>query len=71
MAVFGRFRQAPPSVSGRSSHDVLIGLADAAVTGLWGLSGSIRRVIPPTVRDTSITLTVVDRRVIARDQEVV
>ena len=71
MAVFGRFRQAPPSVSGRSSHDVLIGLADAAVTGLWGLSGSIRRVIPPTVRDTSITLTVVDRRVIARDQDVV
>jgi ferredoxin-NADP reductase len=71
MAVFGRFRQAPPSVSGRSSHDVLIGLADAAVTGLWGLSGSIRRVIPPTVRDSSITLTVVDRRVIARDQDVV
>ena len=71
MAVFDRFRQAPPSVSGRSSHDVLLTVADAAVTGLWALSGSIRRVIPPAVHDSSIVLTVVDRRVVARDQDVV
>ncbi|MGC2568799.1 MAG: oxidoreductase, partial [Mycobacterium sp.] len=60
MAVFDRFRKAPPSVSGRSSHDVLLTVADAAVTGLWALSGSIRRVIPPAVHDSSIVLTVVD-----------
>jgi len=71
MAVFDRFRQAPPGVSGRSSHDVLLGLADAAVTGLWALSGSIRRVTPPAVHDGSIMLTVVERRVVARDQDVV
>ena len=71
MAVFDRFRQAPPSVSGRSSHDVLLGVADVAVTGLWALSGSIRRVIPPAVHDSSIVLTVVERRVVARDQDVV
>ncbi len=71
MAVFDRIRQAPPSASGRSSHDVLIGLADAAVTGLWALSGSIRRVTAPADRDNTITLTVVDRRLVAHDQDVV
>ena len=71
MAVFDRFRQAPPSVSGHSSHDVLLGLADAAVTGLWGLSGLIRRVAQPAVHDSSIMLTVVERRVVALDQDVV
>ncbi len=71
MGVFGRFRQAPPSASGRSSHDVLLGLADAAVTGLWAVSGAIRRVTAPAQRDSSITLTVVGRTVVAHDQDVV
>jgi ferredoxin-NADP reductase len=71
MGVFERFRQAPPSASGRSSHDVLLGLADAAVTGLWALSGSIRRVTAPAHHDSSITLTVVGRTVVAHDQDVV
>jgi ferredoxin-NADP reductase len=71
MGVFDRFREAPPSASGRSSHDVLLGLADAAVTGLWTLSGSIRRVTVPAHRDSSITLTVVGRTVVAHDQDVV
>jgi ferredoxin-NADP reductase len=66
-----RFRQAPPSASGRSSHDVLLGLADAAVTGLWALSGSMRRVAAPAHHDSTITLTVVGRNVVARDQDVV
>jgi ferredoxin-NADP reductase len=66
-----RFRQAPPSASGRSSHDVLLGLADAAVTGLWALSGSIRRVTAPAHHDSSVTLTVVGRNLVARDQDVV
>jgi ferredoxin-NADP reductase len=71
MGVFERFRQAPPSASGRSSHDVLLGLADAAVTGLWALSGSMRRVTAPPQHDSTITLTVVGRNVVARDQDVV
>jgi ferredoxin-NADP reductase len=71
MGVFERFRQAPPSASGRSSHDVLLGLADAAVTGLWALSGSMRRVTAPAQHDSTVTLTVVGRNVVARDQDVV
>ena len=73
MAVFDRIRQAPPSISGRSSHDVLLSLADAAVAGLWALSGSIKRVTPPAEadHDSSIMLTVVDRGVVAHDQDVV
>jgi ferredoxin-NADP reductase len=50
---------------------VLLGLADAAVTGLWALSGSIRRVTAPAHRDSTITLTMVGRNMVARDQDVV
>jgi hypothetical protein len=71
MGVFDRIRQAPPSASGRLSHDVLLGLADAAVAGLWAVSGSIRRVTAPAQHDSSITLTVVGRTVVAHDQDVV
>jgi ferredoxin-NADP reductase len=66
-----RIRQAPPSASGRLPHDVLLGIADAAVAGLWAVSGSIRRVTEPAQHDSSITLTVVGRTVIAHDQDVV
>jgi ferredoxin-NADP reductase len=65
-----RIRQAPPSASGRLPHDVVIGLADAAVAGLWGLSGSIRRVAAPACRDSSITLSVVERTMVAHDEDV-
>jgi ferredoxin-NADP reductase len=71
MGLLERFRQAPPSATGRSSHDVLLGLADAAVTGLWALSGSIRRVTAPAPHDSSLRLTVVGRTVVAHDQDVV
>jgi ferredoxin-NADP reductase len=69
--VFARYRQTPPSVSGRSRHDVLVALANAAVSGLLGLSGALRRPTPPADCDSRIRLTVVDRRVVARDQDVV
>jgi ferredoxin-NADP reductase len=71
LGLLERFRQAPPSASGRASHDVLLGLADAAVTGLWALSGSMRRVTAPAHHDSTVTLTVVGRNVVARDQDVV
>jgi ferredoxin-NADP reductase len=71
VGIVDRIGQAPPSASGRSSHDVLLGLADAAITGLWALSGAMRRVAPPAHRDGSIALTVVDRSVVAHDQDVV
>ena len=71
MPIFDRFRQAPASASGRSRHDPLIGLADATVAGLFGLSGAIRKMSPAAVLDRSIPLNVVDRQVVARDQDVV
>lgn len=71
MATFARYRQTPPSVSGRSRHDLLIALANTAVSGLWGLSGALRRVTAPADCDRTIGLTVVDRQVVAHDQDVV
>ncbi len=71
MAAFARYRQTPPSVSGRTRHDVLLALANTAVSGLWGLSGAVRRVSAPADCDRTITLTVVDRHVVAHDEDVV
>jgi ferredoxin-NADP reductase len=71
MGAFDRFRQAPPSASGRWPHDVLLGLADAAVTGLWSVSVKIRQVEPPAQHNADIPLTVVERTVVARNQDVV
>ena len=46
-------------------------MADAAIAGLWAISGAIRKMKPPAVPDRTIALTVVDRQVVARDQDVV
>ncbi len=66
-----RYRQTPPSVSGRTRHDVLLALANTAVSGLWGLSGAVRRVSAPAEPERTLALTVADRRVVAHDDDVV
>jgi ferredoxin-NADP reductase len=71
MGLLDRYRQAPPSVSGRVRHDMVLGLADAALAGLWGLSGAIRRTASPPETDHIIALTVADRQVVAHDQDVI
>ncbi|MCV7258993.1 PDR/VanB family oxidoreductase [Mycobacterium shimoidei] len=71
MEVFDRLRQVPPSAFGRLRHDALIGLGDAAISGLLALSGSIRRISAPAAHDDHIALTVTDRRVVACDEDVV
>ena len=71
MGLLDRYRQAPPSVFGRIRHDPSLGVADAAIAGLWGISGAIRKMKPPVVPDRTIALTVTDRQVVARDQDVV
>ena len=71
MGLLDRYRQAPPSASGRMRHDVTLGLADVALTGLWALSGAIRRMSAPPENDRTIALTVADRRVVAHDQDVI
>jgi len=71
MGLVDRYRQAPPSVFGRTRHDFVLGLADAALAGLWGLSGAIRRMSAPPEADRTIALTVADRQVVAHDQDVI
>ncbi len=71
MRFVDRFRHAPPSASGRYRHDILLGLADTVITGLWALSGAVRSMPEPGERDRTVHLTVLDRRVVARDQHVV
>lgn len=48
----------------------MLGMADAAITGLWAVAG-LRRPTLPQQRDRTLTLTVADRKVVARDQNVV
>ncbi|GLP84265.1 PDR/VanB family oxidoreductase [Mycobacterium antarcticum] len=69
--MFDRFRQAPPSASGRSRHDLTLGLADTVVAGLFNLSGAVRNVVPPPDVDRRFPLVVADRRVVAHDQDVI
>ena len=69
--MFERFRQAPPSASGRSRHDLTLGLADTVVTGLFNLSGAVRNMAPPADVDRRFPLVVADRRIVARDQDVI
>ena len=71
MGLLDRYRQAPPSAFGRMRHDVVLGLADTALAGLFGLSGAMRRMASLPDTDRTIALTVADRRVVAHDQDVI
>lgn len=46
-------------------------LAGAAVSGLWAVTGSLRRPLPPPARDHTFTLRVTERQMVARDENVV
>ena len=54
----------------RSAPTPLLALADAAVTGLWAVTG-LRRPTPPAEQHRSLTLVVAGRQVVARDENVV
>jgi ferredoxin-NADP reductase len=71
MSLRDRYRRLPPSTSGRLRHDVFIGLIDAAVSGVWTMTGNIRQMAAPRELDRTVTLTVADRQVVAHDQHVV
>jgi ferredoxin-NADP reductase len=69
--MFARFREAPPSASGRSRHDLPIGFAATVLTGLFNLSAAVRNVAPLPHVDRGFALVVADRRVVAHDQDVI
>lgn len=71
MRLFERYRQTPPSASGRTRHDLTLSLADVAFSSLFAVSAAVRRVRPPGGAEATIALTVARRRVVARDQDVV
>ncbi len=71
MGLLDRYREAPPSISGRHRHDPALGIADASVSALWAISGAIRRMKAPQAADRVIELQVAAREVVARDQDVV
>ena len=54
----------------RSAPAPFLGLADAAITGFWTATGW-RRATFPAARDRTLTLTVIDRQVVAHDENVV
>ena len=54
----------------RSAPTPLLALADATVTGLWSVTG-LRRPKPPAEHDYTLTIRVVDRQVVAHDENVV
>jgi ferredoxin-NADP reductase len=49
----------------------LLGLGELAIRALWQLSGTVRNPAPLPQRDTLLTLGVVNREVVAHDQNVV
>jgi ferredoxin-NADP reductase len=71
MSLRDRFRSTPPSLSGKSHHDVFLGLVDSTVSGIWRMAGTIRDVAEPREMDRTLTLTVANRQVVAHDQQVV
>lgn len=54
----------------RAAPTPLLGVADAAFTAVLAVTGS-RRVVPPPAHDHTLALTVTDRVVVARDENVV
>ncbi|UXA10848.1 PDR/VanB family oxidoreductase [Mycobacterium sp. SMC-8] len=71
MRLFDAFRRVPPSASGRVRHDVMLGLADATISGLFAATAAVRRIAPPAPGPDTFPLTVTRRRVVAHDQDVV
>jgi len=71
MRMFERYRQIPPSATGRARHDPMLSLAEAAISGLLAASAAARRIPAPGGGDSTIALTVERRRVVARDQDVI
>jgi len=71
MGLRNRYRQLPPNLFRPQRRDVLIGVADAAITGMEAMAAAVRRPRMPAETDRTIALTVAERRVVAHDQDVV
>lgn len=64
-------RRELPTAPGRDGRAWTLWLGDAMVTGLFALSGAIRKPVVPAEVDRRIELVVADREVVAHDQDVI
>lgn len=69
--IVSRLRQLPPSTNGRFRHDPMLAMAHVAIKTMWGVTRYVRRPVPPPATDRTIALRVVDRQVVAHDQDVI
>ena len=71
MGLRERYRQLPPNPLRPGRRYVMMGMAEAVITGMEALAGAVRRVAPLPEFDRTHVLRVVDRQVVARDEHVV
>lgn len=71
MSLRERYRQLPTNPFRRGQRDVLIGFAGAVLSGMERVAGATRRVSLPAELDRTRVLQVVERRVVAHDENVV
>jgi ferredoxin-NADP reductase len=71
MGLRARYRQLPSNPFRQGRRDVLMGLADAVISGMDALSGVTRRVNLPAASDRTRALRVIDRQTVAHDENVV
>ena len=71
MGLVARLRHVPPSAFRRTRRDWMLGLADLTVTGMFALTGALRRPALPLEVDRDLPLVVAERRVVAHDQDVI
>ncbi|SEH78984.1 Ferredoxin-NADP reductase [Mycolicibacterium rutilum] len=71
MSLRERYRALPPNPFRRRRRDMLIGVAGAVISGMETVSGRARRVRLPDAHDSTLMLTVVERSVVAHDENVV
>ncbi|MCT7662014.1 PDR/VanB family oxidoreductase [Mycobacterium deserti] len=71
MSLRERYRQLPSNPFHRERRDVMVGLVGAVISGMEAMAGAVRRVTLPPESDRTRELCIVDRRVVAHDENVV
>lgn len=71
MGLRSRLRHLPSNPFRPERRDIMMGFADAVISGMAGLSGVTRRVTLPAPSDRTRVLRVVDRETVAHDENVV
>jgi ferredoxin-NADP reductase len=71
MGTPNRYRQLPANPFHPHRRSLMMGVADTVISGMETIARATRRVTLPCETDRTITLTVVDRQVVAHDQDVI